>query len=91
MIEKGFVPVSASWRFGVKHFGEIFKKFRETRGLKLKDIAKSGISTSQLSRFENGETDLTITKFINILNEINVSWDEFILCQSNKGEESTRF
>ena len=28
----------------MKNFGEIFKKFRESRGLKLKDVAKAGIT-----------------------------------------------
>ena len=36
----------------MRNFGEIFKLFRESRGLRLKDIAKAGISISQLSRFE---------------------------------------
>ena len=40
----------------MKKFGEIFKKFRESRGFRLKDVEKAGISTSQLSRFEKGET-----------------------------------
>lgn len=62
----------------MKKFGEIFKKFRESRGLLLKDVAKVGISTSQLSRFENGETDLTISKFIAVLDEVNVPIDEFM-------------
>lgn len=62
----------------MKKFGEIFKKFRESRGLRLKDVAKVGISTSQLSRFENGETDLTISKFIAVLDEVNVPIDEFM-------------
>lgn len=62
----------------MKNFGEIFKKFRESRGLKLKDIAKAGISTSQLSRFEKGETDLTVSKFMLILDEINMPIDEFM-------------
>ncbi|WP_242257763.1 Rgg/GadR/MutR family transcriptional regulator [Streptococcus thoraltensis] len=62
----------------MKNFGEIFKKFRESRGLRLKDVAKVGISTSQLSRFEKGETDLTISKFMLILDEINMSIDEFM-------------
>ena len=62
----------------MKKFGEIFKKFRESRGLRLKDVAKAGISTSQLSRFENGETDLTISKFMFILDEINMPIDEFM-------------
>ncbi len=62
----------------MKNFGEIFKTFRESRGLKLKDVAKSGISTSQLSRFEKGETDLTISKFMLILDRINMPIDEFM-------------
>lgn len=62
----------------MKHFGKLFKKFRESRGLLLKDVAKAGISTSQLSRFENGETDLTISKFMSALDEINMPIDEFM-------------
>lgn len=62
----------------MKKFGEIFKKFRESRGLLLKDVAKSGISTSQLSRFEKGDTDLTISKFMSALDEINMPIDEFM-------------
>ncbi len=62
----------------MKHFGKLFKKFRESRGLLLKDVAKAGISTSQLSRFENGETDLTSSKFMSALDEINMPIDEFM-------------
>ncbi len=62
----------------MKNFGEVFKKFRESRGLRLKDVAKAGISTSQLSRFEKGETDLTISKFMLILDEINMPIEEFM-------------
>ncbi|MBM7642580.1 helix-turn-helix domain-containing protein [Streptococcus loxodontisalivarius] len=62
----------------MKNFGEIFRTFRESRGLRLKDVARSGISTSQLSRFEKGETDLTISKFMFILDEIKMPIDEFM-------------
>ncbi|SUN45864.1 DNA-binding protein [Streptococcus equi subsp. equi] len=62
----------------MNHFGKLFKKFRESRGLLLKDVAKAGISTSQLSRFENGEADLTISKFMSALDEINMPIDEFM-------------
>lgn len=62
----------------MQKFGEIFKKFRESRGIRLKDVAKAGISTSQLSRFEKGQTDLTISKFMLILDEINMPIDEFM-------------
>ena len=62
----------------MKKFGELYRQFRESRGIRLKDVAKAGISTSQLSRFEKGQTDLTISKFILILDEINVPIDEFM-------------
>ncbi|HEP1258163.1 TPA: helix-turn-helix transcriptional regulator [Streptococcus pyogenes] len=60
------------------NFGEIFKTFRESRGLRLKDVAKAGISTSQLSRFEKGKMDLTISTFMLILDESNMPIDEFM-------------
>src|SRR3712207_7202620 len=60
-----------------------------SRGLKLKDVAKAGISTSQLSRFEKGETDLTISKFMLILDEINMPIDEFMYAVHDRSEEHT--
>ena len=48
----------------LKKFGEIYKLFRESRKITLREIEHKGISRSQLSRFEKGETDLTITKFL---------------------------
>lgn len=60
------------------YLGKIFKIFRESRGMKLTEIAKPGLSKSQLSRFENGETDLTISKFMMALDEINIPIDEFM-------------
>ncbi|SDB19377.1 transcriptional activator, Rgg/GadR/MutR family, C-terminal domain-containing protein [Streptococcus henryi] len=62
----------------MKNFGNIFKKFRESRGLSLKDIANEDISKSQLSRFENNETDLTITKFMSALDRLKMPIDEFM-------------
>lgn len=67
-----------NWRYHMKNYGKTFRKIRKSRGIKLKDIAKMGISVSQLSRFENGETNLTISKFILILNEIMMPLDEFM-------------
>ena len=60
------------------YLGKIFKTFRESRGMKLTEVAKTGLSKSQLSRFEHGETDLTITKFMIALDEINVPIEEFM-------------
>ena len=62
----------------MENFGKIFRKFREARNLTLKDVSGSYLSISQLSRFENEETDLTITKFMKALDAINMPIDEFI-------------
>lgn len=62
----------------MKNSGEIFKRFRESRGLSLKDVANDNLSKSQLSRFENGQNDLTLNKFIMALSAINVSINEFM-------------
>lgn len=59
-------------------YGKIFKKFRESRGLSLKEVATSGLSTSHLSRFERDETDLTIRKFLLALDAIQMPIEEFI-------------
>ena len=51
----------------MKEFGAIFKKFRKSRGIRLKDVAKAGISTSQLSRFEKRTDRLNHYKvYVNI-------------------------
>lgn len=62
----------------LKKFGEIYKLFRESRKISLRDIENNGISRSQLSRFEKGETDLTTTKFLIALEQINVPIEEFM-------------
>ncbi|WP_171301661.1 helix-turn-helix domain-containing protein [Enterococcus cecorum] len=62
----------------MEDFGKIFKKYRESRQLKLRDIASKELSTSQISRFENGESDLAITKFMHAIQLINMPIDEFM-------------
>lgn len=62
----------------MKKFGIILKKIREAKGLSLTSVANNNISKSQLSRFENGETDITFSKLLSILKVLNVSIEEFI-------------
>ena len=61
----------------MRQLGKIFKKVRESRGLLQKDIICDELSKSHLSRFEKGETDLTISKFVRALEGLNLSIDEF--------------
>lgn len=62
----------------MKSFGKVFKQFRQSRGLSLRSISNKDLSVSQLSRFENGQSDLTISKFKIALDEINMPMSEFI-------------
>lgn len=62
----------------MQNFGKVFKKFRKSRNIKLKDMSSCGVSKSQLSRFEQGESELTISKFIKVLDAINMSMEEFM-------------
>lgn len=50
----------------MKEFGAIFKKFRKSRGIRLKDVAKAGISTSQLSRLKRTDRLNHYKVYVNI-------------------------
>lgn len=47
--------------------GRVFKKLREERGYKLKDVAGDVISTRTLTRFENDETSVSVAVFEKLL------------------------
>ncbi|WP_438763775.1 helix-turn-helix domain-containing protein [Enterococcus sp. AZ194] len=50
---------------------------RKNKGLTLLEAAGHGISTAQLSRFENGKTMLTLDQFFVCLEQINTTIEEF--------------
>ena len=58
-------------------YGQIFKELRLNRQLTLKQIANETVSVAQLSKFERGESDLSLTKFISALEKMNVSMKQF--------------
>lgn len=60
-----------------KH-GRVFKKLREERGYKLKDVAGDIISTRTLTRFEADETSLSISIFEKILENLGVGYLEYL-------------
>ncbi|MDG3320172.1 helix-turn-helix domain-containing protein [Streptococcus suis] len=72
-------------------FGKTLKFIREGKGKSVAEVAKGHISTSQLSRFENGESDITVSKLFGVLAEMNVDVDEFVYAsQDFKKDELTR-
>ncbi len=59
-------------------FWENVEIYQRGKGKSLAEVAKGHISTSQLSRFENGESDITVSKLFGVLAEMNVDVDEFV-------------
>ncbi|MEY8462568.1 helix-turn-helix domain-containing protein [Streptococcus merionis] len=60
-----------------QHLGEFYKELRLARGIKLKEVANACLSISQLSKFENGQSSLTVEKLFIALEAIHVSLAEF--------------
>lgn len=72
--------------------GRVFKKLREERGYKLKDVAGDVISTRTLTRFENDETSLPIATFEKLLKNCDlVSLDYLAYYVENTEIETTEF
>ncbi|WP_061763403.1 Rgg/GadR/MutR family transcriptional regulator, partial [Streptococcus pneumoniae] len=57
--------------------GEFYKELRLARKLKQTDVACEGLTASQLSKFELGQSMLSADKLILAIQGINVTFDEF--------------
>lgn len=64
-------------KVGGEMFGETIKKIRKSKNMTLKEATGEALSISQLSRFENGLSIITIDLFYEILTNLNTSTDEF--------------
>ena len=56
--------------------GEFYKELRLARKLKQSDVACDGLTASQLSKFELGQSMLSADKLILAIQGINVTFDE---------------
>ncbi|WP_153049720.1 helix-turn-helix transcriptional regulator, partial [Streptococcus suis] len=48
-------------------YGKIFKLIRESKNMSLKEVAGDFVTPAQLSRFENGKSNLSVDTFFNCL------------------------
>lgn len=71
-------------------YGEVFRKMRIEKKMTIVTVAKEILSISQLSKFERGESDLSISKFGQILERINVTVEEFEFLSSNYKNSSLK-
>lgn len=61
----------------IEMLGKIFKEYREARHISLSQAAGQVCSKSMLSRFENGQNDISAQKLLHILENIHTEFDEF--------------
>lgn len=59
-------------------YGAVFKEFRLNRGWTLQDLADGEVSVAQISRFECGLSDLSVSKFFHILDRLQLTEKEFM-------------
>ena len=72
--------------------GSIFKKLREERGYKLKDVAGDIISTRTLMRFETDETSISIAVFEKLLENCGIEFlDYLVYYYDNANIETSEF
>ena len=62
----------------MEDLGKVFREFRISKNYSLKEAAGEACSTSQLSRFELGESDLATSRFFEILDNIHVTVENFM-------------
>ena len=62
----------------MENLGKVFREFRISKNYSLKEAAGDACSTSQLSRFELGESDLATSRFFEILDNIHVTIENFM-------------
>lgn len=60
-----------------KDLGEQYKELRLGRKVKQKDVANEFLSTSQLSKFESGQSMLSADKMIRAIDGIHMTFAEF--------------
>ncbi|MDW0113468.1 helix-turn-helix domain-containing protein [Sporosarcina saromensis] len=62
----------------MKAYGETLRQIREQKGLTMKELADGICSISFLSKFERGDSDMTLGLFTDILEKMMMSFDEFL-------------
>lgn len=74
------------------NLGQVFRNLRTNRHISLKQISDEVVSASQISRFERGESELSIGKFLHALDNMNIEVSEFMDAVNNyQRTEQIRF
>lgn len=63
--------------FDTTDMGALIKQMRQSKKLSLKDVAGDYLSVSFLSKFERGESEISLSRFLCVLDNLDVSIAEF--------------
>lgn len=79
-----------------KKYGKTFKKIRTSKNYSQKDVNENVMHQTSYSKFELGKTDVTFEKFETLLNNLEVSYEEFLFihngyCYSDREEIINKF
>lgn len=61
-----------------EQFGQNYRIIRMSQNLTLREVSEGIVSLSYLAKFETGKTNITLPIFIQLLDRINISIDDFI-------------
>ena len=61
----------------VRNYGATFRTFRQNKGYTLQQVATGIVSVSFLSKFERGDSDISFSVMVELLDRIMVTFEEF--------------
>ncbi|MBS4220987.1 helix-turn-helix domain-containing protein [Bacillus sp. FJAT-49711] len=64
-------------------YGKTIRKIREEKGYTLQQLSDGILSTSFLSKFERGNSDISVSYFLKILEKLSLSYDEFLFVHND--------
>ncbi|PKR76698.1 hypothetical protein CEY16_12835 [Halalkalibacillus sediminis] len=73
----------------MKTYGETFRKIRKQKGYTMKQVAEGAVSVSFLSKFERGESDISIQHLVPLLEKMFITIEEFMHIYRNREHASS--
>lgn len=67
----------------MNYLGYVFRDIRLSKNYSLKEVSKGIISVSFLSKFERGNSDISLSKFSLLLDRLNLTLEEFMFISND--------
>ncbi|WP_415579176.1 helix-turn-helix domain-containing protein [Filibacter tadaridae] len=69
----------------MKKYGETVRRIREQKGYTMQQLAEGILSVSFLSKFERGESDISLSYIIRLLERLSLTFEEFFYLHDSVG------